>query len=70
MKLSEFEVEKFKIKEPALSIYSDEEISCVVYDGVFDDKKNNDWVIVFGNSNQIQERIKTVYESYCNGRFR
>lgn len=70
MKLSEMKIEDLKIKEPANSIYSDEEITHVVYDGIIDNGNNNDWCIVFGNSNQIKERTETVIEKYFEGRFK
>ena len=69
MKLSELEVENLKIKEPAESIYDDAFITDVVYGNLSDDGNYNEWCIVFGNSNQINERAKTVIEKYKEGRF-
>ena len=64
MKLSELEVEDLKVKEPATSIYDDAFISDVVFGNMGDNNENNDWCIVFGNSNQINERAKTIIEKY------
>ena len=69
MKLSELEVENLKIREPAESIYDDVFISEVVYGNLSDDNNYNEWCIVFGNSNLINERAKTIIEKYNEGRF-
>ena len=69
MKLSELIVEDLKIREPATSIYDDLFITNVVYGGISDDLRNNKWCIVFGNSNQIEERANTVIEKYKEHRF-
>lgn len=70
MKLSELNIEELKIKEPAFSIYDDNFITKVVFGNISDDNKNNIWCIVFGNSNQIKERAKTVIDNYKLGRFK
>ena len=69
MRLSDLEVENFKVKEPANSIYDDEFITDIVYGDIRDDEKNNEWCIVFGNSTQVNERAKTVIEKYKEKRF-
>ena len=69
MKLSDLELDNLKVKEPALSIYDDNIITSVVYDGIKDDMKNNKWCIVFGNSSQINERAKATFEKYKEKRF-
>ena len=69
MKLSELVIEDFKVGEKAVSIYDDSFIGDVVFDGVLDNLNNNKWCIVFGNSNQINERARTVIEKYREGRF-
>ena len=69
MRLSDLIVEDLKVREPADSIYDDEFITDVVFGNLSDDKVNNDWCIVFGNSTQINERAKTVIEKYKEGRF-
>ena len=69
MKLSELEVETFKVGEPANTIYDDSLITDVVFSGISDDLKNNKWCVVFGNSVQVDERVKTVIEKYNEGRF-
>ena len=70
MKLSDLVIEKYKGLEPAITIYDDSLIDSVVFDGVSDDLNYNEWCIVFGNSNQINERAKTVIEKYKEGRFK
>lgn len=69
MRLSDLIVEDLKVREAADSIYDDEFITEVVFGNLCDDKVNNDWCIVFGNSTQINERAKTVIEKYKEGRF-
>lgn len=69
MRLSELDLDALKVKENATSIYSDEEITSIIFDNVYDDGLYNEWCIVFGNSNQIEERIKTTIEAYKNRRF-
>ena len=69
MKLSDLELDNLKVKEPALSIYDDNIITSVVYDGIKDDMKNNKWCIVFGNSSQINERAQATFEKYKEKRF-
>lgn len=70
MKLSELIVEDFKVREPAISIYDDDFITDVVYGDIKDDHRNNEWCIVFGNSNQINERANTIIEKYKEKRFK
>ncbi len=70
MKLSELSTEQFKVGEPAVSIYDDEFITEIVFGGIADDLKINDWCIVFGNSIQVDERVKTVIQKYREGRFK
>lgn len=69
MKLSDLVVEDLKVREPAVSMYDDEFITEIVFSGIADNKKNNKWCIVFGNSNQIEERARTVTQKYKEGRF-
>ena len=69
MKLSQLTVESFKVGETANTIYDDSIITDVVFSGVSDNLKNNKWCIVFGNSVQIDERVKTVIQKYREGRF-
>ena len=69
MKLSELEVETFKVGESANTIYDDSLITDVVFSGISDDLKNNKWCIVFGNSVQVDERVNTVIQKYREGRF-
>ena len=69
MKLSDFAVESFVVGGPANSIYDDSTITNVVFSDVSDDLKNNKWCIVFGNSLQVDERVRTVIEKYMEGRF-
>lgn len=70
MKLSELNLDNLKVGEPAISIYNDEFITRIVYDGMRDNGIYNDWCVVFGNSNQIKERANTVIEKYFEGRFK
>ena len=69
MKLSQLTVEAFKVGEPANTIYDDSLITDVVFSGISDNLKNNKWCIVFGNSVQVDERVKTVIQKYKEGRF-
>ena len=69
MKLSNLIVDDLKPREPATTTYDDEFITKVVFDGIKDDLKNNEWCIVFGNSLQINERVKTIIEKYNEKRF-
>ena len=70
MKLSDLSIEKFKVGEPVNSMYDDSLITSVVFSGINEDLKNNEWCIVFGNSFQVDERVKTVIEKYKEGRFK
>lgn len=69
MKLSQLTVESFKVGEAANTIYNDSLITDVVFSGVSDNLKNNKWCIVFGNSVQVDERVKTVIQKHREGRF-
>ena len=69
MKLSDLTVEVFSVGEPANTIYDDSLITDVVFSGSSDDLNNNKWCIVFGNSVQVDERVKTVIQKYKEGRF-
>ena len=69
MKLSQLTVESFKVGEAANTIYDDSLITDVVFSGVSDNLKNNKWCIAFGNSVQVNERVKTVIQKYREGRF-
>lgn len=69
MKLSELSVENFKVGESVNTIYDDSLVTNVVYSGINDDFKNNKWCIVFGNSLQVDERVKTVINKYKEERF-
>lgn len=69
MKLSHLTVEAFSVGEPANTIYDDSLITDVVFSGSSDDLNNNKWCIVFGNSVQVDERVKTVIQKYKEGRF-
>ena len=69
MKISQLTVESFKVGEAANTIYDDSLITDVVFSGVSDNLKNNKWCIVFGNSVQVDERVKTVIQKYREGRF-
>ena len=69
MKLSELTVENFKVGEPANSIYDDSLITDVIFSDIEDDLRINKWCIVFGNSLQVDERVRTVIEKYKEGRF-
>ena len=69
MKLSDLIIEDFKVREPAISMYDDAFITDVVFGDIADNNKNNKWCIVFGNSNQIVERARTVIQKYKEGRF-
>ena len=69
MKLSDLDIEEFKVGEPANSIYDDAFITEVVFGGISDDLRNNRWCIVFGNSIQVDERVGTVIQKYKEGRF-
>ena len=69
MKLSHLTVEAFSVGEPANTIYDDSLITDVVFSGSSDNLNNNKWCIVFGNSVQVDERVKTVIQKYKEGRF-
>ena len=69
MKLSDLSIENFKVGEAVNSIYDDSLITNVVFSGINDDFKNNKWCIVFGNSLQVDERVKTVIDKYQEKRF-
>lgn len=69
MKISQLTVESFKVGEKANTIYDDSLITDVVFSGVRDNLKNNKWCIVFGNSAQVDERVKTVINKYREGRY-
>ena len=69
MKLSDLTVEAFSVGEPANTIYDDSLITDVVFSGSSDNLNNNKWCIVFGNSVQVDERVKTVIQKYKEGRF-
>ena len=69
MKLSHLTVEAFSVGEPANTIYDDTLITDVVFSGSSDNLNNNKWCIVFGNSVQVDERVKTVIQKYKEGRF-
>lgn len=69
MKLSQLTVEAFSVGEPANTIYDDSLITDVVFSGSSDNLNNNKWCIVFGNSVQVDERVKTVIQKYKEGRF-
>ena len=69
MKLSQLNVETFIVGESANTIYDDLLITNVVFNGISDNLKNNKWCIVFGNSVQVDERVKTVIQKYREGRF-
>ena len=62
MKLSHLTVEAFSVGEPANTIYDDSLITDVVFSGSSDNLNNNKWCIVFGNSVQVDERVKTVIQ--------
>ena len=69
MKLSHLTVEAFSVGKPASTIYDDSLITDVVFSGSSDNLNNNKWCIVFGNSVQVDERVKTVIQKYKEGRF-
>ena len=69
MKISQLTVESFKVGEKTNTIYDDSLITDVVFSGVRDNLKNNKWCIVFGNSTQVDERVKTVINKYREGRY-